>query len=174
MQRFEKWEVLDYTKEPIREKGGYSLYLATCGEDSELHAITEDGYSPYTEFEFHDSISLVAQKWNELTGDDVEGFDLAWEPNYTAFGHLGRLAESIEAQHVQKACNHDGPCEHIMAFFQYLSSHEDDRELFEDYFLYEFPCNMFSRLANIEDNPENWVSEEHLSEWLSDYAPENN
>lgn len=171
-RKYEYFEMLDYTREPVRVFGGKKLYLGTCGEDNEYHGIEEDYGTFAPAFEEHNSIHAVAEKWNRLTGDNAEGFDLAWEPNYSTFDHLKKLAEEIETQHVNRVCNHDGPCEHIVAFAQYLGTHEGDRELFEDYFNTAFPCNMFSKLADIEDHPENWISEENLPDWTENYCPE--
>jgi hypothetical protein len=168
-RKYSYFEMLDYSKEPVREKNGYFLYLATCGEDSELHGISEIPGVMYADFAFHDSIELVAQEWNHITGDEAVGLDLAWEPDFTAVGHLHRLVERIEAQHIQKFCIHDGPCKHIVAFADYLNDHEDDRELFEEFFRDWFPGNMFEKLATIEDGPEDWISEENLRDWY-DYA----
>lgn len=170
-KHYREYEMLDFTPEPIRERNGYYLFLGTSGVGTEYHAIADIPGASYADFVLHDSVKLVVLEWNQLTGDNLEGWECAWEPDYTAFGRLGRLVEDIEAQHAQKVCNHDGPCQHISSYWNFLNDHEDDRESFETYFRSFFPGNIFSALSDIEKHPENWISEENMRDWEENYRP---
>ena len=164
------FEMLDYAE--VRSRNGYTLFLGTCGEEDEWHAITQYGIDS-ADFKQHDSIQAVAEKWNKITGDNAEGFDLAWKPNYSSFDHLERLAGEIETEHNNGNCNHDGPCEHIVALAQFLADHKDEKEDFENWAALEWPMNIFEKFADIDEHPEDWIGEKYLKEWNEEYAPKN-
>ena len=177
------------SREEFAKLLGYKSYEALIDASEEIFVDGDVSWfiTPVDVSGSTDSATVKFATWDdaELSQERVDYYDEYWQAEDAltvahAYQHedsrnavlevLEKLHEQLERPHREGHCEHDGYCQLVPIFINFVESPAGEKtlQLLGDWWSSQTPGEMFAEIFSEEFDTDEWIAEEEIPAWLEE------